>query len=1766
MCAKTAIQLTLFVLYTRGTNNNFNDTQYMKRSMFLLALCVPMAIVAQTLTVNVDKVLCNIEPLIYGAGAEDVNHEIYGGLYDQKIFGEGFEEPAVVDIKGFKAYDTNWSITSGMAQLVTTQHGKLIYTTKKLTNADVEVEVRMDNINSIAGFIVNVSNAANGADAFNGYEVALNAQKGSFVLGKHQQNWQPISDTPMTFNPLGKWNKIRVNINGATLNIYLNGELIKTYTDTNSPLKSGYLGLRSYGGSATFRNLKIDDQEITFESDGPNVSGMWTALGDGSYEHDNSNPFTGNFSQKISGKAGTGIFNKGLNRWGISIKKDEPQYVSVYLKGSTRNVQVALQSADGSKEYARTEINGIGEQWKRFDVLLSPNDTDPAGRFCLLLGEDGEVWIDQVLLHTDSYPFRSDLTQAFREENLTFLRYGGTMVNAREYLTKDMIGSRLERQPYYGHWYTYATNGFAIPEFVQFARLIGTEPTFAINIEDNPTDVLALLKEIEPYNLKFIEIGNEECIGSSARSGYEHYVERYLALYNAIHQEYPDLKFINAAWWRSDQLETMQYVFQQLDGKCDYWDYHPWTETPQQAKEIEKEIVQMKTLFLQWNPQTAMRCAILEENGNTHNMARALAHAVMLNIIRRTAGFVPMDSPANALQPYKQNDNGWDQGQIFFSPSQVWMQPPFYAQQMAARNHQPLLIESSCSTNSLIDYTATRNQAGDTIVLHIVNYSTSQRNLTLNVQGIGAVKSIQSYSLSGISNGENTPEKPTRFVPTEMSVEPSGRLPLKAYSYTVFVIALSKSHDSSKGEIRQVPFTDVQVKDQFWKQRLDVMRNTTIRYAFQKCTDAGQLRNFEYAGKIVSGEKKVGELKFQSGNPYDDAEVYKVLEGASYVLTTQKDTELEAYCDGVVDLICSAQEPDGYLQTNFTIHNPLHPWYEGEKWKMDWNLSHETFNVAELVEAGIAYYLATGKDKLLNCAKKAADNMLSVFNENGIKMAPGHAVVEMALVRLYELTREERYLQGCKFFLDCRGIRKFDPTSGDQRVNGKYWQDHLPAIQQRTAEGHAVRALYFYSGMADWVRYSGDQDYETAVTAIWDNIASKKFYITGGFGARDNNEAFGEDYELPNASAYCETCASVAGSMFNLRMFRLHGESKYIDMLERSLYNTVLDGYGIAGKTFYYPNRLAASTRGDARSEWFGTSCCPTNLCRLIPSVPGYIYATDEEALYWNLLVASTAKAKIGDATLGFTVTGSYPYKGDMRLTINSIEGDAKGKLIKVRIPGWAVNKPVESDLYSYTNPTTTPVSIKLNGEEVTYTVQDGYASLESEWKEGDYVDVTLPMDVHQVVSNEKLKSNKGLCSYEYGPLVYCAEGVENNNKLDNLFIPTGATATTASAASTLTNLFRGGILQLRVNGKAYTQKGNDITLSDKVINLIPYFARAHRTASPMLVWIPTDASNIQQPIQFIDEVKVCNDSSEKAHNLQGSNMRTGSDLGWRDAPNGWISYDLKTDPERPMDFITRQWGSDGGNRRYNIYCDGTVFSYDEVNNFSPGEYYYMRHPIPFELTKGKEKVTIKMQSASANDIVGGLYGAYTAISQDVPEATIPVDYMWTTKPQSRTSHRYSSNGGSGSFRNRTWLDGSGTTGQTWTMKVNKTNRNYLMLLFWGDESDVRNFDIICDDVLVASESLCHNDPGRFMMRCYPIPEEGTSGKETVKIHLTSPTGTKTGGIFYAYMLSMKEDATSIIEHGPLNIEHSIYDLSGRQLSMLPKGVSVVNGRKILIR
>lgn len=960
-------------------------------------------------------------------------------------------------------------------------------------------------------------------------------------------------------------------------------------------------------------------------------------------------------------------------------------------------------------------------------------------------------------------------------------------------------------------------------------------------------------------------------------------------------------------------------------------------------------------------------------------------------------------------------------------------------------------------------------------------------------------------------------------------------------------------------EIKPVSFTKVHVNDKFWRQRLDVLQKRTIRYAFQKCTEAGQIENFRLAGKILSGEVKKGDVSYQSGTTYDDAEVYKVIEGASYLLNVQRDEELENYVDGVIDIICSAQEPDGYLFTNWTIGNPLHEWMGGVKWKNDWNLSHETFDMGELIEAGVAYYQATGKDKLLNAAIRSADLICEVFNENGIKEAPGHAVIEMALVRLYEVTGDRKYLDECKFFLDCRGSRTFDPSSADLRVNGKYWQNHLPAIEQREAVGHAVRAMYFYSGMADWARYANDEDYRKAVDAIYENIVSKKLYITGGLGARDNNEAFGENYELPNATAYCETCASVAGCMFGLRMFRMHGQAKYFDFVERLLYNNVLDGLSIEGDHFFYPNRLETSSRGQERSEWFGTSCCPTNLSRLIPSMPGYVYATQGNTLFVNLFVGSESEIALKDGNVTLIQNTNYPWDGHVEFMVD--EMTAPQLEMKIRIPGWAVGQPVDSDLYSYVNGSSAKPSITINDEVIDYKIVDGYALINHEWKTGDRIVLDLPMDVRQVKSHEDVRTNDGLLAVERGPLVYCAEFADNGGAVNNISIPQGASFSTETPSQDLFSDFR----MIKAEGQRIVSNKDNCTIEQASVNLIPYFARSYRGNGEMKVWIPVNIESMVEDQTSIDKVIVCDDESERSHNLQGEGMRSDTNVGWRDALNGWISYTMEVDPNYPCELVLKHWGSDGGNREFDIYADGEKFSYDHVDNFMPNQYYEMHHPIPFNLTKGKKYVTFKMQ-ARPDNVVGGLYGVRTIRTREMSTGGQVEDFFLPVGDE-KDKHNFKSNGETGVARERTWVDGIGVDAMSFDMAVASGSQNYIMFLYWGDEWDVRTFDILVDGEKIADEQLLHNSPGRYFFRTYNIPQSITTNKDKVSVTMSSPAGTKVGGFYEVYTYSVSDGTgVSHVETDCLNNDSKRYNLCGQRVDDNYKGFVIVNGRKFMAR
>ncbi len=638
--------------------------------------------------------------------------------------------------------------------------------------------------------------------------------------------------------------------------------------------------------------------------------------------------------------------------------------------------------------------------------------------------------------------------------------------------------------------------------------------------------------------------------------------------------------------------------------------------------------------------------------------------------------------------------------------------------------------------------------------------------------------------------------------------------------------AAVSAQEASDYAIRGVPFNAVTLNDAFWSPRVETNRTVTIPSAFRKCEETGRLENF------VLAARKTG--KFLTKFPFDDTDPYKIIEGASYSLAVHPDPVLDRYVDSVIALIAAAQEPDGYLYTARTI-NPREPhaWSGSERWVNESIGSHELYNSGHLFEAAAAHFLATGKKSLLDIALKNADLLTQVFGPGKRNDAPGHEIVEMGLVRLYRVTGERKYLDLAKFFIDCRG-KKIDSTR-------TYWQDQEPVIRQDEAVGHAVRAGYLYSGVADVAALTGDRDYIRAIDRIWENAVTKKLYITGGVGAVPDGERFGRNYELPNLTAYNETCAAIANVYWNFRMFLLHGDSAPIDVLERSLYNNVASGVSLDGKSFFYANPLACDGRfafnvgAIGRQPWFDCSCCPTNLCRFLPSIPGYIYAQRRDSLYVNLFIGSSATVTVGGKTsVGVRLETRYPWDGAIRLQIDP-EKNTQFTLL-LRIPGWATNQPVPGDLYAFLDPGKDPVSIRVNGKAVHYSISKGYACLTRKWKKGDRIDYDLPMTIHRVTANAHVASDRGKIALERGPIVYCLEGNDNAKSLDNLLLPD----TAAVSAAFLPDLLH-GVEVLKTSGLAYELGTDGLSIRSKAVPLtaIPYYSWDNRGADRMKVWIP---------------------------------------------------------------------------------------------------------------------------------------------------------------------------------------------------------------------------------------------------------------------------------------------------------------------------------------
>jgi DUF1680 family protein len=561
--------------------------------------------------------------------------------------------------------------------------------------------------------------------------------------------------------------------------------------------------------------------------------------------------------------------------------------------------------------------------------------------------------------------------------------------------------------------------------------------------------------------------------------------------------------------------------------------------------------------------------------------------------------------------------------------------------------------------------------------------------------------------------------------------------------------------------IQQVKLSKVELTDNFWLPKIRIIQEKTIRYAFDKCESEGRLENFVTAGNVIRG----GTGKVRGVMPFDDTDVYKTIEGAAYSLINAPNPALDAYLDSIIPVIAYGQEPDGYLTTWRTI-NPKTPpcnWVKhgGGRW-FDLGMSHELYNAGHLFEAAAAHYWATGKRNLLDIALKNADFLVKTFitapQADLHLQVPGHQIAETGLIKLYQITGKEEYLHLAKQFLDNRGNNKTD--------RGAYCQDGKPVVEQDEVVGHAVRAVYMYAGMTDVAAIYDDGKYRAAVEKLWENMVSKKMYITGGLGARHDGEAFGDNYELPNLTAYSETCAAIGGVYWAERMFRLTGNSAYFDIAERMLYNNVITGISLQGTEFFYPNALESDAKykfnrgACTRQAWFDCSCCPTNLVRFIPFIPNLIYATQDNSLYVNLFIANKAEIALKQGVINIEQKTSYPWKDKVELFISAPQ--SLEFTLKIRIPSWVQNEVAPGELYHYTNTPGKPFQVKLNGKTLVAELKNGYFEISRKWKTGDKIELQFPMQVRTVESDVQVKDNIGKFSVEYGPLVYCMEEIDN--------------------------------------------------------------------------------------------------------------------------------------------------------------------------------------------------------------------------------------------------------------------------------------------------------------------------------------------------------------------------------------------------------------------
>ncbi|MDN3551046.1 alpha-L-arabinofuranosidase C-terminal domain-containing protein [Mucilaginibacter aquaedulcis] len=803
-----------------------NNALFIRLSAFILC-AAPISVIAQKAQITVDpaKVLNNIPSAMFGSCTEDVNHEIYGGLYNQRLFGESFEEPAAANaLTGWTQLPAEWRISGDGYRSSPGPGFKLIQNKTIIKDGSIEATITFASRARNAGLLVRANNVIPGNPTPKGYAIEVSKGRGRIVIKKYLNGWQEVARSAGELD-INDSVRLRVDLKGEQIKLYTNNQQqpAVTFTDTENPLLSGQIGIYANNADAAFSNLITTVNGVRVNhalkpESATQVTFQWTAVSKNakaSYALDTTNAFTGRQSQVIqfiSGVGNAGVANGGLNHWGIAIKKGQQFDGSVYLKAESFSgpVTVALESADRKTTYSTAQIGQIDASWKKYPFSLTSAQSDANSRFVIYISNKGKLWIDQAtLMNTDNVkfkglPFREDIGTMMQKEGLNFLRYGGTMVNAPEYKWKNMKGTPSQRPPYKGHWYPYGSNGFGIEEFLKFCEAAGFEPAFAINVEDSAQDISQMIEYLtgdaasaegkkraqsghpKPYKLRYIEIGNEEVIWGDKKEDYQHYADRVNILYNAIHAKNPEIHLICAAWWRPKSA-NMELVFNAINGKASYWDLHTDADEANAGARVDTNLQIMHDLFKKWDPNTTLKCTIFEENGGLHNLQRALGHATTLNAVRRHGDFVLTSCPANALQPYLQNDNDWDQGQIFFTPNQVWGMPPFYAQQMAAASHLPLRVDAQA--DSQLDVTATRSTDGKTIAIHVVNTGNANVQAGLTLKNFANRSSqIETVTLSGDPDAENTPLEPEKIKPVKRLITKAGdniQYDFPAHSYTI---------------------------------------------------------------------------------------------------------------------------------------------------------------------------------------------------------------------------------------------------------------------------------------------------------------------------------------------------------------------------------------------------------------------------------------------------------------------------------------------------------------------------------------------------------------------------------------------------------------------------------------------------------------------------------------------------------------------------------------------------------------------------------------------------------------------------------------------------------------------------------------------------------------------------------------------------------------------------------------------------------------------